>query len=243
MRTIIVLLFLVLFLVLSLPFLGIEWIIARFNRRATDLPQLRVVQWAFSVIVWLSGVKLTVVGEENVPKDEPVLYIPNHRSYFDIIITYARCPGRTGYISKDVLKKVPILSIYMERLYCLFLVRDDMRQGMKVILTAIDHIKEGISICVFPEGTRNKDHEHPENLAPFKEGTFKIATKTGCKIVPMAILGTDNILEAHMPWIRPAEVTIVYGKPIDPKALDKETQKHLGAYVQEIVQGMICENL
>ena len=154
MRTILVVLYVFLFLLLGLPVLGIEWIISKFNKQATDISQLRIVQWGFRCVSFLSGIKLTVKGEENVPTDQAVLYIGNHRSFFDIVVTYARCPGLTGYISKDGVNKVPILGIWMRRLYCLFLDRKDLKQGLKVILTAIDQVKSGISICIFPEGTR-----------------------------------------------------------------------------------------
>ena len=177
MRTILVVLYVFLFLLLGLPVLGIEWIISKFNKQAADISQLRIVQWGFRCVSFLSGIKLTVKGEENVPTDQPVLYIGNHRSFFDIVVTYARCPGLTGYISKDGVNKVPILGLWMRRLYCLFLDRKDLKQGLKVILTAIDQVKSGISICIFPEGTRNKDAEHPDTLLPFKEGSFKIAQK------------------------------------------------------------------
>ena len=89
------------YLVLMIPVLLIEWIIGKFNRQAADISQLRMVQWAFRVILFICGTKLTIIGEENVPKDQPVLYIGNHRSYFDIIITYSRCPRLTGYVAKD----------------------------------------------------------------------------------------------------------------------------------------------
>ena len=162
MRTFIVVLYVFLFLVLGLPVLGVEWIIAKFNRRAADVSQLRIVQWGFRCVSFLSGIKLTVKGEENVPKDQAVLYIGNHRSFFDIVVTYARCPRLTGYIAKDGINKVPILGLWMKRLYCLFLDRKDLKQGLKVILTAIDQIKSGISMCIFPEGTRNRNADDPE---------------------------------------------------------------------------------
>ena len=174
-RTILILLFMTVFLILSLPWLGIEYFLNKINKPASDLRQLRIVQKVFSIMCWISGIKLTVIGEENVPTNEPILYIGNHRSFFDTVITYARCPKLTGYISKDSMKKVPIFNMWMERLYCLFLDRDDVRQGLQIILTAISYIKNGISICVFPEGTRNKEND---TMLPFKEGTFKIAQKT-----------------------------------------------------------------
>lgn len=243
MRTIITVLYVFLFLILGLPVLGIEWIISKFNKAHADMVQLRIVQWGLKCIAFISGVKLTVIGEENVPRDEPVLYIGNHRSFFDVVVTYARCPGLTGYIAKDGVNKVPIFRIWMKRLHCIFLKRDDMKEGLKVILKAIDYVKSGISICIFPEGTRNKDKNNPTSLLPFKEGSFKIAIKTGCKIVPMALIGTADILENHFPWIHSTDIKLIYGEPIDVSALDKDQQKHVGAYCQAVVEELIRSNL
>ena len=243
MRTIITVLYILLFLILGLPVLGIEWIISKFNKAHADMVQLRIVQWGLKCVAFISGVKLTVIGEENVPKDEPVLYIGNHRSFFDVVVTYARCPGLTGYIAKDGVNKVPIFRIWMKRLHCIFLKRDDMKEGLKVILKAIDYVKSGISICIFPEGTRNKDRDNPTSLLPFKEGSFKIASKTGCKIVPMALIGTADILENHFPWIHSTDIKLIYGEPIDVSALDKDQQKHVGAYCQTVVEELIRSNL
>lgn len=243
MRTIITVLYVFLFLILGLPVLGIEWIISKFNKAHADMVQLRIVQWGLKCIAFISGVKLTVIGEENVPRDEPVLYIGNHRSFFDVVVTYARCPGLTGYIAKDGVNKVPIFRIWMKRLHCIFLKRDDMKEGLKVILKAIEYVKSGISICIFPEGTRNKDRDNPTSLLPFKEGSFKIAIKTGCKIVPMALIGTADILENHFPWIHSTDVKLIYGEPIDVSALDKDQQKHVGAYCQTVVEELIRSNL
>lgn len=243
MRTIITVLYILLFLILGLPVLGIEWIISKFNKAHADMVQLRIVQWGLKCVAFISGVKLTVIGEENVPKDEPVLYIGNHRSFFDVVVTYARCPGLTGYIAKDGVNKVPIFRIWMKRLHCIFLKRDDMKEGLKVILKAIEYVKSGISICIFPEGTRNKDRDNPTSLLPFKEGSFKIASKTGCKIVPMALIGTADILENHFPWIHSTDIKLIYGEPIDVSALDKNQQKHVGAYCQTVVEELIRSNL
>ena len=157
-RFICIITFLFLFLVCSIPLFFIEWVVGKFNRHAKDISSLRIVQWAFGVIIRMTGVELTVIGEENVP-DEPVLFIGNHRSYFDIVITYARCKRLTGYVSKKEMESFPLLSIWMKYLYCLFLDRENARAGLKTILTAIEYVKNGVSICIFPEGTRNDGEE------------------------------------------------------------------------------------
>lgn len=236
-RLIVILLAIVLFLILSIPVLGIEWIIGKFRPHARDLSSLRIVQGMFKLILALSGSKVTILGEENVPGDTPVLYIGNHRSYFDIVLSYSRCPNLTGYVSKDSMLKIPLLSLWMKRLYCLFLNRKDIREGMKTILTGIEQIKGGISMCIFPEGTRNTGPEG--SMLPFKEGSFKMAEKTGCPIIPMAISGTADIFENHVPFIRPARVILEYGAPIYPKELSREERKFLGAYTQKAIQDML----
>lgn len=238
-RIFLALLFAVLFLIFGIPILGVEWIIGKFNPHAADLSQLRMVQWAFRVILFICGTKLTVIGEENVPKDEPVLYIGNHKSYFDIIITYARCPRLTGYVAKNNMEKVPLLSAWMKRLHCLFINREDVKEALKTILTGIDNIKNGISMCIFPEGTRNKTDEL---MLPFKEGSFKMAEKTGCAIIPMAINNSAEILENHFPKVKKTHVVLEYGKPIYPNELDKETKRRLGAHCREIIAEMLEKN-
>ena len=226
------------FLILSIPILFVEWIIGKFNPMAKEISSLRIVQAVFRFILWISGVKLTVIGEENVPTDVPVLYIGNHRSFFDVPITYPRCPISTGYIAKKEMEKVPLLSTWMKRLHCLFLDRNDLKQGLKTILTAIEKVKSGISICIFPEGTRTPG----DDMLEFKEGSFKIAEKSGCLIIPVAITNTENVFENHIPFIKASTVVIEFGDPIDLKAMPKEERRHIGSQVQSIIGGMLKEN-
>lgn len=238
-RFIIAATFLVLFLLVSYILFFIEWIIGKINKKAKDYSSLRIVQWGFSVILKLSGLKLTIKGKENIP-DEPALFVANHRSYFDILIMYVQCERLTGFVAKDSIEKIPSLRVWMRYLYCLFLKRDDPRAGMKMILQAIEYIKQGVSICIFPEGTRNKGEEL--SLLPFKEGSFKIATKAGCPIVPVSINNSAEIFENHVPKLRKTHVILEYGMPIYPKELSREEQKGIGAKCQEIIGKTIKEN-
>ena len=118
LRFILVAIFLLLYFLLGIPVLGILWLIGKVNKRSADLAALRIVQWGFKVILKISGVEVTVIGEDRVP-DEPVLYVGNHRSYFDILLTYSRCPIRTGYVAKKEMEKIPLLSTWMKNLYCM----------------------------------------------------------------------------------------------------------------------------
>lgn len=238
-RFILVVITVVSFLILFIPVLIAEWIIGKFNREKKDYSSLRIVQGAFKLILKITGVKVTVIGEENVP-DEAVLFIGNHRSFFDILLTYSRCRRLTGYIAKKEMDQFPLLNNWMRNLYCLFLDRENPKEGLKTILTAIDYVKKGISICIFPEGTRNKGEEL--SMLPFRDGSFKIATKTGCAVVPISMNNTAEIFENHFPKIKKTHVIIEYGSPVYYNELDKETQKHFGAYCQNIIQETINKN-
>ena len=238
-RFILVVITVVSFLILFIPVLIAEWIIGKVNREKKDYSSLRIVQGAFKLILKITGVKVTVIGEENVP-DEAVLFIGNHRSFFDILLTYSRCRRLTGYIAKKEMDQFPLLNNWMRNLYCLFLDRENPKEGLKTILTAIDYVKKGISICIFPEGTRNKGEEL--SMLPFRDGSFKIATKTGCAVVPISMNNTAEIFENHFPKIKKTHVIIEYGSPVYYNELDKETQKHFGAYCQNIIQETINKN-
>lgn len=229
------------YLILSIPILLAEWVVGKFNPRAKDISSLRIIQTVFRFILKVTGADITIIGHENVPKDQAVLYIGNHRSFFDILLTYVHCPDLTGYVAKKEMAPIPLLSIWMRYLHCLFLDRKDIKEGMKTILTAIEKVKNGISICIFPEGTRNKGDDELE-LLPFHEGSFKIATKSGCPIIPMAISNSAEIFENHFPKIKPCKVVVEYGKPIYPEQLSKEDKKRLGEYTQGIILEMLKKN-
>lgn len=236
-RAIIIVLTVFLFLILSLPVLLIETIIGKYNERKMRTSSLRIVQAVFRLIMWETGAKVTIIGENNIPKDRPVLYIANHRSYFDVVLMYPHIYGLCGFISKKEIDQIPILNLWMRKLNCLFLERDNMKQGLDTILKAIDMVKQGISIQVCPEGTRG----HGEEMLPFKGGCFKIAEKTGCPIVPIAITHTDDIYENHRPFVRPAHVTIWYGDPIYLEGMERSEKKHLGEKTQAVIADMLKE--
>ena len=233
MRTILVVLFLVIYFIVSIPLFGIEWIIGKFNPHARDISSLRIVQFGFKGVLFFSGTKTTVIGMEKIPKDEAVLFVGNHKSYFDVVISYSRMPGLTGFVAKKEIEKVPFLRVWMRYVKCLFLDRDNIKEGLKTILKGIEQIKQGISIVIFPEGTRNT---FEDGMLPFHEGSFKFAEKSGCKIVPMVQNNTGNCLELHSPWIKKTHTVLEFCDPIDISTLSKEERKFIGAYVQKLIE-------
>lgn len=238
-RLVLILILVVIFLIISLPIQLVVWLLSKKWPKAPDHVSYPLVLTMFRVIMFVAGVKLTVIGEENVPKDTAVMYAANHRGFFDIISTYTRVPRPTGYLAKKELKKVPGLNIWMSLMHCVFLDRDDIKQGLQCILKCIDLINNGISVTVFPEGTRNKVND---TFLPFHEASFKIAQKTKCPIVPIAINNSAAILEDHMPRIKPTHLIIEYLEPIYIDELEPEDKKKLGAYTQAKIEEAYFKN-
>ena len=238
-RFFLVLIFVVSFLLLSLPILFILWIIGMKWPRAKDKASRAIIYWAFNMVRFLSGTKLIIIGKENIPMDQAVLYVGNHRSYYDIILSYLAVPNMTGYIAKQEMNKIPSLRKWMKAIGCLFLDRSDIKKGMQMILDAIAKIKSGISMFIFPEGTRNKSDE---DFLPFRAGSLKIAEKSGCPIIPVAINGTDDVFEKHAPKIMKTTVVIEFCPAILTKDLDGETKRKLHDTVLTQIKGTYEKN-
>ena len=227
------------YLIFGSPLLLMECIIGKFNPELRDRSSLALVKWAFGMIKRAGGAKVIAIGEDRIPTDTAVLYVANHRSYYDIILTYLRVPRSTGYVAKKEIEKVPILRGWMRNLHCLFLDRHDIKQGLKTILEAVELVKSGISVTIFPEGTRNKE---PDSLLPFHAGSFKIADKGDVPIVPICIVNSSALWEDQFPKMKKATVVIEYCEPIYMKDLPKEDKKNIANYVSDIILKRYMEN-
>ena len=133
-RFILLLIFLIIYFLISLPIQLAELIIEKFNMNVRNKSSLAFVNFGL--------------------KCRAVLFIGNHTSYYDIIVTYPLMQRPTGYIAKKEMKKIPFLSWWMYFVNCIFINRDNPRDGLKSVLKAVEMIENGISIFLFPEGTK-----------------------------------------------------------------------------------------
>ena len=129
----------------------------------------------------------------------------------------------------------------MKRLRCEFLIKDDLKQNLTSILNAIAHVKDGVSMFIYPEGQRATGPDETQ-LMEFHEGSFKIATKTGCPIIPVATVGTRERFETHFPKLRGGHVIIEFGKPIEIAGMSREELKGIGARTRAVVEEMVKRN-
>lgn len=187
-------------------------------------------RWA-KFVMKLSGAKITVIGEENLPKDQTVLFVANHQSNFDIPLLMSSINIPKGFIAKKELEKWPMISTWMRYINCIFMDRSNLRKSAEAIVEGTKLLKNGYSMVIFPEGTRSKGGP----LGEFKAGSFKLATKSKCPIVPVTIDGTYKLLEANNNWIKGADVRLVIHPAIDVTSLSKEEADDLHNTVSSII--------
>ncbi len=194
-------------------------------------------------LIWASGSKVKTIyknGSESEIKKiketgEAVILISNHQSNVDIPTLLGYLPLDFSFIAKKEMKKWPMIGRWMRAFDCIFLDRKNVRQGMKDMKEAIYKIKNGHSYVIFPEGSRSKDG----TIGEFKKGSFKLATDTGARIVPVTLVGTYQVQSRKSLKVTPNKnVKIIVDKPVNLNDLSKEEQKD----IHEIVNGIIKEN-
>lgn len=177
-----------------------------------------------------SGCKVSVKGTENIP-DGPVLFVANHEGNFDVPVLIGYIPKPFGFISKIEVKKLPIISGWMETMGCVFIDRKDRRSSVQSIRDGIQKLKDGHSILVFPEGTRSKGGE----MAKFKAGSLRMAKDSKVPIVPVMIHGTANIFEKNNNRIRPGHITLEVLPAIYSEKYDEEGMAVIADQIQESI--------
>ncbi len=210
----------------------ITWTVGKFNPDLCLRMRSSYVRCGTKLVWLIAAGKTTVIGKEKIPTDRPVLFVGNHRSMLDVVICLSVIPFPVGFISKIELEKIPLLRMQMRDINCLFLDRKDDRKALKVILRAIELVKGGQSMFIFPEGTRSKEEGV---FLPFHAGSFKIATKAKAPVVPVTIVGTGDILEDHFPRIKAAPVVVEFGDPIETASMGRDEQKELPERVRNLI--------
>ena len=214
---------------LGLPALLVCWLLGFISPETQAKASLAYLRLIMAAAIFLAGVKVRAVGTENIPEKEPCLFVCNHRSYFDIFIQYQYIRRICGTVAKLEWKKIPLLRTWMKFIRCVFLDRKSLRSGVAVTKQMEDDLRAGYAFSIYPEGTRG----HLNGLQPFREGSFKSAYATGVPIIPITYVHTDDAYENHLPWVRPADVTVIFGKPIPTAGLDRAAQKALSAEIYE----------
>lgn len=185
------------------------WLLVTFASQEKAAKFMR--QWS-KLLIRLSGCSLTMMGSENLTKATPVIYIANHASYIDAIITLAVLPVGTRLIGKKELLSTPIIRGLMSKLDYLVVDRLDLSKGLEDAKQIEQSLKAGKSILIFPEGTFG----YASGLRPFRLGAFKISAETHVPLCPLALQGTRTILRNDEKLLNPGRITVTAGKLIYP---------------------------
>lgn len=175
------------------------------------------------------GIELDIQGKENIPKEQCV-FIANHSSILDIIILLYSIDKKMGFIAKKEILKTPIIGYWLKKSKCVPLDRENSRTAILAINEAVKNIKEGSSMVIFPEGTRNKEGE----VGVFKKGSLKLATKSQVPIVPVSIDRASRAFE-DTKHFKPTKIKVVFGKVINTKNLSKEEETCLLDNIRNII--------
>ena len=228
LRTILVGIYVVLLLIIAIPYLLIAklmnflGLIGLYNW----LLESFLIFFGKSVLL-VAGTKMVVTGLENIPK-RSAMFVGNHQSLVDIPIMIGYVPGVKGFIAKKETAKLPIIKWWMNEIKCVFLDRHNIRQGMKDMAKAKELLQSGHSMIIYREGTRSRSEE----LGEFKKGSLKIAVQAGVPIVPVVVNGSYLVYEKNKK-IQKATVQMVIGKPINIHELTLEEQKDISETVQK----------
>lgn len=184
-----------------------------------------------------AGVDFKVNGLENVPKDEPVIYVPNHQGIFDMPALILNAPTPCGFIAKKELQKIPVVRTWMWLLDCVFIDRQNKREARVAIKESIELINKGRSMVIFPEGTRSRDGVP----LPFKSGVMMIAKETKAKIVPVVLEGIIDRFEGTKN-ITPGTVTVTFLPPVETEGLSRDEVKEMPNKLREMIVSELVKN-
>lgn len=180
----------------------------------------------------MARVKVTTVGTEHIPPDGPVIYMGNHQSNFDILALTVAIPRRFSWLAKEELFRVPFFGGAMRRAGYIPLDRSDGRQALKSIEEAARRIRDGVSVVVFPEGTRT----HDGSLLPFKKGGFILASRAGVPVVPFTINGSRAINPRNRFELYPGGIGITFAEPVLPEGTGNKARELLLEQIRAAIE-------
>jgi 1-acyl-sn-glycerol-3-phosphate acyltransferase len=185
--------------------------------------------WARLILV-TTGVHVRVEGLDRIEPGRSYVFVSNHQSHYDTAVLFATLPHQLRIIAKESLGRLPFLGWHLRRTGHILV--DRRRPDRAAIFGWADRLlRQGLSLIVYPEGTRSSDG----HLQRFKAGSFQIALQTGLPIVPLSIAGTREVLGKGQVAARPATVRLVLHAPIDTKDLAGADPREFAERVRQII--------
>jgi 1-acyl-sn-glycerol-3-phosphate acyltransferase len=188
--------------------------------------QHRIAQTWARVSVVISTCRVRIIGAENLQKHAVAVYACNHLSYTDTPVIFSSLPFQFRIVARHDLWKMPFIGWHLQRSGQVPVNVDNPRASISSLGSAIKTLKSGMPLFIFPEGGRSETG-HP---ASFLNGPAYMAIRAQVPIVPMALVGTHELLPIHTSQFYPVPITLAVGQPIDTaeysiRQIDQLTQK------------------
>jgi 1-acyl-sn-glycerol-3-phosphate acyltransferase len=200
----------------------------------------RLLKSASKLIFFLGGCTLTISGTENIPpKDNGktgVCFVCNHSGIADILLLFIAVDRPFGFIAKKEILFVPFINLLLVLLGGLFIDRNNLRKSLIALKTGVRKIKKGLSIAVFPEGTRSRGR----GLLPFKSGSFQLALESGADIVPVALSGSYELFEKTR-WIIPTPLYVSFGQVIKTRPENEGGRRFYSDQAHKEIENLFAE--
>ena len=209
--------------------LGTLAIVLGFIDKKGKLISFGIRCWS-KILIFFSGVKIKIIGLENLKKNKNYIFASNHESNFDIPLIFSSINLHLVSIAKKELKKIPIFGWAMKSGQHIFIDRFNQIEALKSLKLAKNSIiKNPRSIIIFPEGTRSFDGK----IKQFKKGGLSIAFDLEMDVVPIAVCGTRNVLKRGSIFIKPCPIQLRIGKPVNINQWKNKKKIDFANYVQK----------
>ncbi|MFL0685673.1 MAG: lysophospholipid acyltransferase family protein [Algoriphagus aquaeductus] len=182
------------------------------GRRPGDKVSIRLIRVWAGIWAFLSGIRFEVHGKERIDPTKPYIYIFNHRSFIDAPVIPMAIPQALRALGKKELSKIPFFGWVVGKL-AVWVDRTSVESRRASLEKLIGILEKGISVVVAPEGTRN---DRSDLLLPFQKGAFRLSIDTRIPILPMAVIGADQIMKRGSILLTPGKVRIYFSDPINP---------------------------
>lgn len=199
---------------------------------------LRMASWLWAPgLLGGAGAKVIVEGADRVDWSKPYVLVATHASVIDICALFRAVPVPLRFMLKHEMTGVPFVGWYAKATGMCFIEREGSRASMvKSLRAATAIVKSQQTLCIFPEGTRNRDGV----VGPFKPGAFQVALAAGVQVVPVAMSGSGAILPPYGFRVRPGTIRVRFGAPIDlPAGAAAEVRDRLAVQAREAVVAMM----
>lgn len=211
---------------------------AKHTDKYTDEEQFKLLKFIDHRANVGGNVHIDAHGLENIPKEGGFIFYPNHQGMYDTLAIMEVCPRPFSVVAKKEVANIQFLKQVFACVHAYMLDRDDIRQGLQVILKVAEDVKNGKPFVIFPEGTRSKNGNQ---VGEFKGGSFKAATKAKCPIVPVALI--DSFKPFDTKSIKPVTVQVHFLKPLEYEEYKDMKTTEIAIMVQEQIQNTINKNI